>query len=228
MNEQSEWQVTVVRVIDGDTFVVRFPSGIVEKVRLLGVDTPEVYGENNPAEFDGIPTNQHGKAWLRDWGHKASEFARTEVGGKEITIRTDIEADRRGLYGRLLVYVYYDGGELFNKKLITQGYARMYDSKFSKREAFSSAEATAQKNDVGLWAFEAPSTSLSTRSPTPTPTPRSVYNDEIDLPPLPADGDYDCGSFDTHEQAQYVYEQDTSDPHRLDGDGDGKACEWLP
>lgn len=170
MSERSEWQVTVVRVIDGDTLEVRFPSGTVEDVRLLGVDTPEVHVENDPAEFEEIPTTQHGNDWLRDWGHKASEFARTEVGSEKITIRTDPEADRRGSYGRLLVYAYHDGGTSLNKQLITQGYARVYDSEFSKRTEFSSAEATAQQNDVGLWNYETASTPTPTATSTPTPT----------------------------------------------------------
>lgn len=234
--------MTVVRIVDGDTFEVRFPNGNVEKVRLLGVDTPEVHVENDPAEFEGIPTNQQGEDWLRDWGHKASEFSRTEVGGREITIRTDAEADRRGSYGRLLVYAYDDSGESFNERLLREGYARLYDAEFAEREAFSSAEATAQRNDVGLWNYEATETPAPTESSTSTPgltesqtpspsphsTPSSEDDAEIDPPPLPADGDYDCGHFDTQAQAQYVYEQDTSDPHRLDGDADGVACESLP
>lgn len=43
-----------------------------------------------------------------------------------------------------------------------------------------------------------------------------------------AGGDYNCGDFDTQEEAQEVYEQDPSDPHGLDGDNDGEACETLP
>jgi hypothetical protein len=42
------------------------------------------------------------------------------------------------------------------------------------------------------------------------------------------DGDLDCASFATHEEAQRVFEQDPSDPNYLDGDGDGVACEDLP
>lgn len=40
--------------------------------------------------------------------------------------------------------------------------------------------------------------------------------------------DYDCDDFDTQEEAQEVYEQDTSDPHALDGDDNGETCETLP
>jgi hypothetical protein len=48
------------------------------------------------------------------------------------------------------------------------------------------------------------------------------------IPPLPADGNYDCADFDTQTQAQAVLERDPSDPHYLDGEGDGIPCEDLP
>jgi micrococcal nuclease len=155
------WTVEVVRLIDGDTIEVRFPDGHTEDVRLLGVDTPEVHVAVDPPEYESIPDTEAGRDWLRDWGHKASEFARNQLGGKTVEIATDPQADRRGSYGRLLVYVYVDG-QNFNRQLIEQGYARLYDSDFSSRDAFASAEQTAQSNDVGLWNFEG--------STTPTPT----------------------------------------------------------
>ncbi|WP_336363637.1 CHRD domain-containing protein [Halalkalicoccus salilacus] len=43
-----------------------------------------------------------------------------------------------------------------------------------------------------------------------------------------SDDDLDCEDFDTQEEAQEVYEQDTSDPHGLDADDDDEACEHLP
>ena len=153
---QTSWTVEVVRVVDGDTYEVEFPDGHTENVRLLGVDTPEVHVENTPDEFEGIPTTQDGKDWLRDWGHKASEYARTQVAGETVTIKTDDRADRRGSYGRLLVYVYTDDRKSVNEMLIEQGYARMYDSEFSQRSEFASDEQTAQENHVGLWNYEAP------------------------------------------------------------------------
>lgn len=42
------------------------------------------------------------------------------------------------------------------------------------------------------------------------------------------ENDLDCADFDTREQAQAEYNQDTSDPNNLDDDGDGQACETLP
>jgi micrococcal nuclease len=147
-----EWTVEVVEVVDGDTLKVRFPDGTVENVRLLGVDTPEVHTAVSPGEFEGIPSTDDGQMWLRDWGHKASEFMRQRVADATVRVATDEQADRRGSYGRLLVYVFADG-ENVNAELIEHGYARMYDSSFSKRDAFASMESTAQSQRAGLWAY---------------------------------------------------------------------------
>ncbi|MWG34800.1 nuclease [Halomarina oriensis] len=211
-------------MVDGDTYEVQFEDGSVEDVRLLGIDTPEVHTTNDPAEFEGIPGTGDGESWLRDWGHKASDYTNKRLAGETVTIETDPSADRRGSYGRLLVYVYHNG-ENVNLQLIEQGYARLYDTDFSERNAFTSAERTAQNDGVGLWGYEAPARS------TPEPTERKTEvpsEGGVDVPPVPADGDYNCGDFDTQEQAQTVLEDEPGDPHRLDGDGDGVACESLP
>ncbi len=221
-DEGTEWTVTVTRVVDGDTMEVRFPNGEVDTLRLLGVDTPETtLSRVSPDEFEGIPETADGRDWLYDWGERASDFAVDELDGREVRIATDPQADRRGSFGRLLVYVYVDG-ENFNERLLTDGYARMYDSSFSKRGAFADAERRAQRNDVGLWDYDAPE---PTPEPAPEPTERKTdTSGGSDLPPLPADSDYDCSHL-TWEQAQQVLEDYPSDPHRLDGDDDGEACE---
>jgi|AntDeeMetagen134_2_1112570.scaffolds.fasta_scaffold13537_1 hypothetical protein len=48
---------------------------------------------------------------------------------------------------------------------------------------------------------------------------------EVDVPPVPEDGDYNCGEFETQEQTQYVLENESGGPHGLDGDGNGVAYE---
>ena len=123
---------------------VRFSNGEIDTLRLLGVDTPGTFGENDPAEFEGIPENAAGRDHLAEWGGRATAFATDGLEGKEVRIETDPEADRRGSYGRLLVYLYVDGTD-FNRELIDQGLARMYDSKFSKRGEYESTEAQAQQ-----------------------------------------------------------------------------------
>lgn len=221
----TEWTVTVTRVIDGDTMEVEFLNGETDTLRLLGVDTPETtLSRTNPSEFEGIPDSTAGRDHLYEWGERANQFATDELDGKTVQIESDPEADRRGSYGRLLVYIYVDN-ENFNRQLLTDGYARLYESSFSKRSDFETAEANAQQNKVGLWDFDEPT---STPEPTPTATEMTeAPSDSVDIPPLPSDGDYDCSHFDTQEQAQAVLEQDPSDPHRLDGDDDGVACESL-
>lgn len=166
----TEWTVTITRVIDGDTVEATFPNGETDTLRLLGVDTPETtLSRVSPEEFEGIPDTTAGRDHLYNWGEMATEYAETELGGKTVRIKVDPEADRRGSFGRLLVYVFVDG-ENFNKLLLTNGYARMYESSFSKRSEFADAEATAQAENVGLWNFEEPSTS----TPPPTPTAAST------------------------------------------------------
>jgi len=112
------------------------------------------------------------------------------------------------------VYLYVDG-QNFNERLLMEGYARMYDSQFSLREEFVALEQEAQATDVGLWDFQDSATESGTDS-------------DMEIPPLPPDGDYNCGDFETQEQAQYVLENESGDPHGLDGDGNGVACESLP
>ena len=148
----SNVSVTLVEVVDGDTLKVRFQNGQVENVRLLGVDTPEVSGGVSPGEFEGIPNTASGRAWLHGWADNASAFVEQELSGAKLTLQTDAQADRRGSYGRLLVYAYYDGGlfsseKLLNEQLLSEGYARLYDSEFSKRQQFAQLESTARQEN---------------------------------------------------------------------------------
>ena len=145
--------VSVVEVVDGDTMEVRYRNGTTDTVRLLGVDTPEISAEPQPAEYEEVPDTREGREWLREWGHRAGEFARAELAGAEVRIVVDARADVRGSYGRLLVYLHQDG-ELFNRALLEQGYARMYEAQFSRRGNFSDVEAQARSGDVGLWGFD--------------------------------------------------------------------------
>ena len=218
-DQGSSWTVTVTRVIDGDTVEARFPNGEIDTLRLLGVDTPETtLSRVSPDEFEGIPDTTEGRDHLFNWGERATKFATDELAGKTVRIEVDPTADRRGSFGRLLVYVYVDG-ENFNRRLLEAGYARLYESDFSQRDAFATTEATAQANDVGLWNFDTTDAGGTTTTDDPT---------SEDLPALPPDGDYDCSDFETQNQAQAVLEKTPGDPHRLDGDSDGIACESLP
>jgi micrococcal nuclease len=159
--------VTIVDIVDGDTMDIRFTNGSTDTVRLLGVDTPEVHTDVDPNEYEGIPDNQRGKEWLRGWGENASNYAKTRLAGETVTITFDRQSDRRGTYDRLLVYIYQNDSN-FNKQLLMNGYARMYESRFSKRGPYAAAETSARSNDIGLWSYPDEQASVSTHTASPT------------------------------------------------------------
>lgn len=143
-------EVAVVEVVDGDTLEVRMPDGELETVRLLGVDTPETYADNDPAEFEGVPDSRAGRACLRAAGENATAFVEGTLAGGTVRVRTDPTADRRGSYGRLLAYVTVDG-ESLNRALLARGHARLYDTTFQRRDEFATVEDRGQAEGRGLW-----------------------------------------------------------------------------
>lgn len=146
---------TVVHVVDGDTVDVEFADGTEERVRLLGVDTPETHADVSPGEFEGVPDTEAGRSCLRSWGDRASEFAEERLAGATVTVTIDGESDRRGSYGRLLAYIATgenaSGEESFNHELLERGYARLYDSEFTRLDAFAATEIQVRANRTGLW-----------------------------------------------------------------------------
>src|SRR5256885_11722930 len=82
----------VVRAVDGDTLVVRLAGGWLERVRLIGVDTPE---DVKP----GVP--------VQCYALRAAAFTRRALAGRAVELR--VGRDRRDRYGRLLAYVRADG-----------------------------------------------------------------------------------------------------------------------
>ena len=143
-------QVSVTAVVDGDTIRIEYDNGTTDTVRLIGVDTPEVHAENDPAEFEGVPDTAAGAACLNDAGRNATNFALNNLLGEEVGIATDPNLDRRGYYDRLLAYV-VDDGRLFNYRLVQTGHARVYDSDFTRLETFTDSETTARESRRGLW-----------------------------------------------------------------------------
>lgn len=141
-------RATVTRVVDGDTIEIRYRNGTADTVRLLGVDTPEVHGAENSPEYEGVPDTDAGAACLRESGQQASEFLARTVEGREVKLV--VGGDRRDRYDRLLAFVFVDRHNL-NHRLVAEGYARVYDSRFDGRERFYRAETRAQREAIGLW-----------------------------------------------------------------------------
>ncbi len=141
---------TVITVVDGDTVDVVFPDGTQDRVRLLGVDTPEVHVEPEPVEYEGVPDTEAGERCLRDAGSAASSIMEHRIAGRDVRLVFDPIADRRGGYDRLLAYVYQNDTNL-NYWLVENGHARVYDTEFTEAERFYAAEVDAQQANRGLW-----------------------------------------------------------------------------
>ena len=163
--------ITVTRVIDGDTIEVETGDGRKDQIRLLGVDTPEIGGPNKANEYGGITD----AACLDDWGVRAKEFAADKLEGRIVTLVIDgTTFGDLFTFGRLLAFVNLDG-EDFNRTLLELGLARAYTEASNTREReYLDVQQRAQADNAGLWACKAgTSTPISTaESPlTATPTP---------------------------------------------------------
>lgn len=128
----------VVEVIDGDTIDVQFDDK-VERVRLIGINTPEIVDPRRPVQC---------------FGKEASDKAKQVLNNNKVKLVNDPSQGDRDSYGRLLRYVYLADGSLFNKIMIDAGYAFEYTYKtpYQYREEFLEAQKQASLNQVGLWS----------------------------------------------------------------------------
>ena len=121
----------VKRVIDGDTLLLI--NG--ERVRLIGVNTPETKHPQKPVEY---------------FGREAYLFTKQMVDGKEA--RFEFERQKRDRYGRLLAYVYLLDGAFLNAEIIKQGYGFAYTRfPFKYMEEFRRYEREARESRKGMW-----------------------------------------------------------------------------
>jgi len=124
----------VVRVVDGDTIHVRIGAR-VEKVRYIGVNTPEVH---------------HPRKGEEPGGREAAEVNRRLVEGK--TVRLELDVQERDRYGRLLAYVWV-GDVMVNAELVRLGYAQVMTIPPNVRyqEIFVKLQREAREAGRGLW-----------------------------------------------------------------------------
>lgn len=143
----SDYEKAIVkRVVDGDTIEVIL-NGLEEKIRLIGVNTPESVGKykNNPQFF----------------GKNASSFTKASLLGKVIYLEKDV--GNKDKYGRLLRYVWLTDPSsgnmkenMFNAILLKEGYGRIMtiQPNVKYQKVFVSLEREARKNNKGLWKFK--------------------------------------------------------------------------
>jgi micrococcal nuclease len=137
-SDDADGLATVVDVVDGDTIDVEIGER-TERVRLIGIDTPETKKPNSPVEC---------------WGPEASAFTESLLPvGTAVRIERDIVG--RDDYGRLLGYVHLvNGVDLFvNLEIVEQGFAQPLtiepNSTFARD--FAAAARRAERADLGMW-----------------------------------------------------------------------------
>lgn len=136
----------VTEVFDGDTIQVNM-NGKQEKIRLIGVDTPETHDPRKPVQC---------------FGKAASEFTSQKLLNQRVRLESDPQSTNRDRYDRLLRYVYDSNGTLINQQLIADGYGFAYTGfPFSKSNDFTKAQETARSQNKGLWAGCQPSINQS-------------------------------------------------------------------
>jgi endonuclease YncB( thermonuclease family) len=189
----------VVSVVDGDTFDIDHAIHGMDRVRLIGVDTPEVYGGTEPC------------------GPEASDFTTRRLEGQ--SVRLEIGEDDTDPYGRLLAYVFI-GNELYNKTLVKKGLAdavsyppnTKYDAEFEAAEITAQTPSCATAASASASASaSAPSTSSPAPTASPNPSPNSKLNNGVD--------DVNC------EDLPGPVQVDAADEDNLDADGDGTGCD---
>lgn len=125
---------TVERVVDGDTIVL--VGG--ERVRLIGVDTPETKDPRKAVQCFGVEASAHTTGLLPS--------------GTPVRIVHDVE--RRDRYGRTLAYVYREADGLFvNADLVANGYAQILTipPNVAHVDEFRALQTGARDTNRGLW-----------------------------------------------------------------------------
>jgi len=124
-------KATILRIIDGDTFLVLL-NGKRERIRLLGIDTPEKYWSKKlrrKAKMCGV---REGK--ISRLGAEATKYAKGLIHkGDQIYLETR----GRGYYGRILAFVYLKDGTCYNEKIVADGYACVYKYRGRKSKQLS-------------------------------------------------------------------------------------------
>lgn len=128
---------TVMHVADGDTIDVRDAAGTVERVRLVGIDTPETVDPRKDVQC---------------FGEEASAYVKKILSGKTVTMEAKPDEDRDA-YGRLLRYVYLDEKDI-GLTLLSGGYAFSVCKKFphQKCEKYEAEAKKAESEKLGLWS----------------------------------------------------------------------------
>jgi micrococcal nuclease len=129
----------VLRVVDGDTIDIRDDVRGRLRVRVLGIDTPEM---KKPGYTVGC------------WGPEATEFAKSTLVGQRVAVVTDPTQDRTDRYGRTLAYLVRADGWDYSVEATRAGTALSYvygGRPVERYGAIEAAEKEARDSGRGLW-----------------------------------------------------------------------------
>ncbi len=203
----------VLKVIDGDTIAVSI-NGQKQTIRIIGINTPETVDPRKTVECFGAEASNKAKEYFKDMEYK-------------VWLKEDSTQGDKDKYQRLLRYVFTDdGSQDYGLQMIKDGYAYeyTYNTPYKYQDEYKKAQADAQIKKLGLWADDACSQINQLQ----------ISNDKstnIKQGSRIIEEDRDCLDFKTQKEAQDFFISQggpASDPHKLDQDKDGVACESLP
>lgn len=157
LRRNTVYKAKVERVVDGDTMIVSFvfddgSKYLKERVRFLGVDTPETVHPNKPVQY---------------YGKEASDFTKSQLTDKTVWLQTDVNPKDR--YDRMLAYVWLKEPtakdlddeasireNMYNARLLLDGYAQLMTIQPNSRYAnlFVHFQREARQENKGLWGKE--------------------------------------------------------------------------
>lgn len=128
----------VTKVTDGDTLHIDM-DGTDEKVRLIGINTPETVDPRKEVEC---------------FGKEASNRMKDLAEGKLVRLEYDDSQSLRDAYDRLLAYVYLEDGQMLNRKMVAEGYAYEYTymTPYKYQREFKELQNIARTSERGLWS----------------------------------------------------------------------------
>jgi micrococcal nuclease len=122
----------VIKIFDGDTVSV-LVDGKQEKVRLIGIDAPEM-GQ-------------------KPWGENAKSYLETLLSSSAGKIKLEYDIETRDQYGRLLAYMWTQDNRHVNLLMLENGYAMLYTFPPNVKhvEEFRAAQTKAREKEIGIW-----------------------------------------------------------------------------
>jgi micrococcal nuclease len=135
--QQKTVLLEIYKFVDGDTFWVVNAKGQNEKIRLIGINTPEA--------------RRTGRTEVEYYGKEASDYVKKILTGRKVRLEFDVQ--RYDRYKRTLAYVYLENGTFLNALLLREGYASAasFPPNVKYSEFFAKLEREARTRKKGMW-----------------------------------------------------------------------------